>query len=148
VAQSLGRNYVHIVFSTKYPVPLIPRAMSGDLYAYLAGICTRYRCAVHAIGGMPDHVHIACTLHRTIAMSDLVEEVKKSSSKWMKASGVRQFSWQGGYGGFSFGQSQLARVVRYISRQEEHHRLRTYEEEFIRILQHYEVDYDERYLWD
>jgi hypothetical protein len=81
-------------------------------------------------------------------MSDLVEEVKKSSSKWMKASGVRQFSWQGGYGGFSFGQSQLARVVRYISRQEEHHRLRTYEEEFIRILQHYEVDYDERYLWD
>jgi putative transposase len=103
----------------------------------------------YRIGGMPDHVHIACTLPRTVALSTLLEEVKKSSSKWIKERDRRcaGFAWQGGYGAFSLGQSQLDTVIQYIERQEEHHAKKTFKEEFVEFLRRYKVDYDERYVW-
>jgi putative transposase len=146
MGHSYGKNLLHIVYSTKHRRPIIPRELAPELYRYLGGICAAHRCAVHAIGGMEDHVHIACTLYRTVALSDLVEELKGDSSRWMKRKGVRGFYWQTGYGGFSFGQSALARVVRYINNQERHHRELTFEAEYIELLDRYEVEYDPRYV--
>ena len=98
---------------------------------------------------MADHVHILCALGRTISQAKLVEEVKKGSSKWMKAEGgVAGFSWQAGYGAFSIGESQADTVIRYIQRQEQHHRKATFQYEFRKFLERYKVACDERYLWD
>lgn len=100
-------------------------------------------------GGVSDHVHILCLLSRTISQAELVEEVKKSSSKWMKAEGgVPGFSWQAGYSAFSIGESQADTVIKYIQNQEEHHRKVTFQDEFLNFLERYKVAYDERYVWD
>jgi hypothetical protein len=104
----------------------------------------------YRVGGVADHVHIACTLPRTVPVSKLLEEIKKSSSAWIKqqASTSRGFAWQAGYGAFSLGQSQLDALIAYIDGQDEHHRKRTFKEEFVEFLKRYGVDYDERYVWD
>jgi putative transposase len=100
-------------------------------------------------GGVDDHVHILCALSRTHSPADLLEEVKKSSSKWMKADGgIAGFAWQAGYGAFSIGESQTEAVIRYIQNQEGHHRKLTFQDEFRRFLQRYRVPFDERYVWD
>ena len=102
------------------------------------------------VGGTDDHVHIACTLPRTLTMAKLVEEVKKTSSSWMKQQegGTANFSWQSGYGIFSLGQSQLSALLRYVDNQEEHHGSNRFKEELLVLLEKYGVAYDEKYLWD
>jgi putative transposase len=148
--QSLANVLLHIVFSTKVRVPLISPEIEEDLWAYLATVCRTLDCPAHAIGGMPDHVHIACSLSRTTTIADLLNALKSDSSKWIKALDGKQrdFAWQAGYGAFSIGQSQLDEVRRYIARQKEHHRVRTFQDEFREMLQRYEVPFDERYVWD
>ena len=148
--QSLANILVHLIFSTKNRVPLIHPEIEDELYRYLASVCRSCGCPAHRIGGTEDHVHIACTLSRTMTVSDLLEEIKKRSSKWMKmkSTDFARFYWQGGYGAFSIGQSQLARLKRYIAGQKEHHRQKTFQEEFREFLEKYGVDYDERYVWD
>ena len=146
--QSLSNILVHLVFSTKDRQPVILAPVADRLWRYLAGTCTACGCQAHRVGGTADHVHVACSLARTIAVSDLLEEIKKSSSKWMKTQGVPEFAWQNGYGAFSIGQSQLDGVVAYVGRQEEHHRRRTFQEEYREFLRKYKVPYDERYVWD
>lgn len=94
-----------------------------------------------------DHIHILVTLARTIAIADVIEEIKTSSSKWMKQH-VARFQWQSGYGAFSIGQSQVAVVRKYIAGQKEHHRRVTFQDEYRRLLEKYEIAYDERYVWD
>jgi len=148
MGHSLGKNLLHIVYSTKRRQPMIPRELAPQLYSYLGAICVSNRCAVHAIGGMEDHVHIACTLHRTLALSDLVEQLKGSSSRWMKGKGIRGFYWQGGYGGFSFAQSDLPRIITYIHNQERHHGTQSFEAEYVELLDRYEIEYDPRDLWE
>ena len=138
----------HIVFSTKNRTPLIHPPIEDELWRYLAATCTACGCHTHRVGGTTDHVHIACELARTLAVSKLVEEAKKSSSKWMKTKGVTEFAWQNGYGAFSHGRSQLTDIVAYIAQQKEHHRHRTFQEEFREFLEKYNVQYDERYVWD
>ena len=94
-------------------------------------------------------MHSLCALSRTISQADLLEELKKSSSKWMKAEGgAAGFSWQAGYGAFSIGESQADTVIRYIQNQEEHHRRITFQDEFRKFLERYKVAYDERYVWE
>jgi REP element-mobilizing transposase RayT len=107
--QSLANILVHVIFSTKNRVPLILPEIEGELYPYLASICRAHGCPAHAAGGTENHVHIACSLGRTVSVSDLVQEVKRNSSKWIKTKGARYraFAWQNGYGAFSIGQSQL-----------------------------------------
>lgn len=120
------------------------------LHAYLAGACRANGSHAYRVGGTDNHVHIACTLPRTLAISKLLEEIKKTSSAWMKRQDATfaKFAWQTGYGAFSLGQSQLQTLIRYIDNQEEHHRNRTFEDELIDTLRKYNVEYDARYLWD
>jgi putative transposase len=147
--QSLSKVLVHLIFSTKHREPWIRLEMRPRLHAYLVGILDHLKSSSLQTGGVADHVHILCSLGRTISQAELVEEVKKSSSKWMKADGgVPGFSWQAGYGAFSIGQSQTDTVIRYIQNQEKHHRKVTFQEEFRKFLERYKVAYDERYVWD
>lgn len=147
--QSLSQIILHIVFSTKDRVPFINPEIEEELHAYLGGVLRNIGCPAIAIGGPDDHIHILCRLSRTCAVSDLIEEIKTSSSKWIKTKGpnYRKFSWQGGYGAFSIGQSQVEAAVRYVRNQREHHRKNTFKEEFLKLLEKYEVDWDERYVW-
>ena len=148
--QSLAKVLIHLVFSTKNRTLLIHPQIEDELTRYLASICRSCGCPAHEIGGTEDHVHLVCSLSRTITMSELLEEIKKSSSKWIKTKGseYRGFSWQNGYGAFSIGQSQLAAVRQYIAGQKEHHRRKTFQEEVRELLKKYQVEYDERYVWD
>lgn len=150
MAQSLSNVLVHLVFSTKHRARLIDEAVEADLHAYLAGIAKRLDCSPHKIGGVEDHVHLACSQSRTITIADLVQELKQSTSRWIKTRGERYkaFEWQSGYGAFSVSQSHLEALRKYIASQREHHRDETFQNEFRTLLERYRVDYDERYVWD
>ena len=145
--QSLSRNVVHLVFSTKNRNPFITPELKPRLHAYLAGILNREKCQAIEVGGVEDHVHLLFLQHRTECMSDIVE-AKTSSSKWAKNEGVSQFAWQHGYASLSIGRSEEDNVVRYIQGQEEHHRKRSFQEEYRALLDEHGVPYDERYMWD
>lgn len=148
--QSLARVYVHLVFSTKHRRAFIDEALQPSLFAYLGGVCQALECHPLRVGGHVDHVHILCTLSRKMALMDLLEEIKKRSSKWAKTQGpaYADFYWQDGYGAFSVSASSVNNVVRYIENQAEHHRKKNYRDEFIGLLEKYQIPYDERYLWD
>jgi putative transposase len=129
---------------------MITAGLKADLHAYLSGICRAMGSQAFRVGGTENHIHLACTLPRTLTQSKLLEEIKKSSSAWIKKQpdGPVQFSWQAGYGAFSVSQSQLPALIRYIDGQEEHHRIKTFEQELVELLKKYSVEYDEKYLWD
>ncbi|MDD1751284.1 MAG: IS200/IS605 family transposase [Methanothrix sp.] len=149
--QSLANVLVHLVFSTKHRYPfLVDKKVRGEMHAYLGGTCNSLDCPVITVGGVADHVHILCRLSRKLSLAELLQEVKQGSSKWVKTKGgiVTKFSWQNGYGAFSIGQSDVGRVRKYIEGQEEHHRKKTFQEEFLTCLKEYEIDFDEKYVWD
>ncbi len=148
--QSLTKVYVHIVFSTKYRQPLIDDQLKPALFAYLGGVCQGMECHPIRVGGHHDHVHILCTLSRKVALMDLLEEIKKRSSKWAKTQGeaYANFYWQDGYGAFSVSQSGVKKVIQYIDNQAKHHSKQSFQDEFRSLLEKYEVQYDERYVWD
>jgi REP element-mobilizing transposase RayT len=148
--QSLSQVILHVVFSTKDRRPWLDLAIRPRLHAYLATLCRDCDCPAYRVGGAADHVHIATRLARTLSQAELLEKIKKTSSAWIKAQGEQydSFFWQGGYGDFSIGWSQLEELVRYIDRQEQHHRTRTFQEEYRNLLQKYHVAFDERYVWD
>jgi putative transposase len=149
--QSLSKVLVHIVFSTKDRVPFLQNTeLRNKTHAFLGGICKKQRCIPLKIGGVADHVHILATLSRTTAQADLVKELKRASSIWIKdlEPPISKFGWQSGYGIFSVGQSQIDEVKRYIENQEKHHRTVSFKEEFRLFLSRYEVDFEEQYVWD
>ena len=148
--QSLATNLIHFVFSTKHRALLLSDSIRPDFHAYLATIFKNLNSPVFALNFVEDHVHILFSLHRTIALSSVVEDVKKSSSKWLKtqSSDLSTFSWQSGYGAFSVSQSNVDSVKTYIANQAEHHRKITFQEELRTFLTKHQVDFDERYLWD
>ena len=148
--QSLSSILIHLVFSTKHRDRLISATIEPELHAYLAAVFRECRSPALAIGGHEDHIHALFALSRSATVADVVEEVKKRSSKWIKTKDetLRQFQWQAGYGAFSIGRSNVAALKRYIAGQKEHHRRRTFRDELITLLRKYEVEYDERYLWD
>ena len=150
MAQSLVKNYIHIVFSTKYREPLIYEPVEHELYAYLGGICKGFECHPIKVGGYTDHIHILCMLSKKIALMKLLEEVKSHSSKWMKTKGenLKNFYWQDGYGAFSVSPTQVDTVINYIANQKAHHSRKTFQDEFRGFLKKYKVEYDERYVWD
>lgn len=150
MAQSLANILIHIIFSTKKRAPMILPEITPELYPYLAGIARAHKSHVHEIGGIEDHVHLLVTLPRTLALSDLIEEIKKGSSKWIKTKGIQyvDFGWQDGYGAFSIGQSAYDNLRKYIQTQKDHHKKISFQDEFRAFLKKYEVDYDEKYVWD
>jgi len=150
MGQSLVKNYVHIIFSTKHREPLILPQIEDELYKYLGGICKQMECTSIRIGGYLDHVHILCMLSKKIALMKLLEEMKSHSSKWMKTKGImfKNFYWQNGYGAFSVNPAQVDRVIAYIENQKEHHKKKTFQNEYKAFLTRYQVEYDERYIWD
>ncbi|MGK5091739.1 IS200/IS605 family transposase [Deltaproteobacteria bacterium TL4] len=150
MSQSLSKILLHLVFSTKNRIDMIPTELLHEVHAYLATVCRTQESEAFRVGGTGNHVHIACTLPRTLTVSKLLEEIKKSSSLWIKQRDARcsDFSWQAGYGAFSLGQSQLDSLIRYIDTQREHHQKMTFQEELLELLRKYNVAYDEKYLWD
>ena len=149
MSQSLSKLYIHIVFHTKYNQNLIKTDVESELYAYLGGILQKNKSVPIAINGVEDHVHILCIMSKNISLADLLEELKRNSSRWIKTKGsdYTDFAWQGGYGGFSVSQSKVDVVKRYIENQKEHHKNETSKEEYLRFLKEYNVDYDPNYLW-
>lgn len=150
MGQSLVKNYVHLVFSTKYRQPFITNKVEEELYAYMGGICKEMECHPIKIGGYFDHVHILCMLSKKITLMKLLEEVKSHSSKWIKAKGkeFHNFYWQNGYGAFSVNPMEVDKVINYIANQKAHHAKQTYQDEYRLFLKKYKVEYDERYIWD
>ena len=150
MGQSLSKNYLHITFSTKYRQQFIINSIEDELYSYLSAICYDLECYPVKIGGHLDHVHILCLLSKKIALMKLLEEVKSSSSKWIKNkhSSLKTFYWQDGYGAFSVSPLQVNNVKVYIEKQKEHHRKLTFKDELRGFLKQNNVNYDERYIWD
>ena len=148
--QSLSLVIVHLVFSTKDRAPCLGPAIRSELYAYLAEVSRNSGCDCYRIGGVSDHVHLAVRLSRTLTIAALVQELKTSSSSWLKtkAPALTSFAWQRGYGSFSVAPRDLDSMVAYIDNQEEHHRTRTFQEEYRMFLTKYGIDFDERYVWD
>jgi REP element-mobilizing transposase RayT len=140
---------VHVVFSTKNRQPMITEEFEPELYAYLGGTARNLESRCLAAGGTDNHVHLLISQSKKVALSHLMEELKKSSSKWIKtkASAFANFGWQDGYGAFSIGESQVEALKRYIDRQKERHKKLTFEQEMVALLRKYRVQYDERYLW-
>ncbi len=150
MSQSLVKNLVHLVYSTKHRQPWISKEHRDGLLAYQAGIFKEWESPALIIGGVEDHVHSLFSLSKNHPLKKIVEEVKKGSSKWMKAEGPRNanFQWQAGYAAFSVSQSSMPAVSRYIADQEEHHRKMTFQDELRALLQRHGVSIDERYVWD
>jgi len=149
MAQTLTSILVHIVFSTKNREPLIPESVEADLFAYIGGICRGSGCALLAAGAAADHIHLLVSLAKTARVSDLLLEIKRDTSSWIKqkAPGLGGFRWQEGYGAFSVGRSQVESLHRYFARQKSHHQRMSFQEELLALLNRYQVEYDDRYIW-
>ncbi len=150
MAQTLVSLYVHIIFSTKYRVDLIRPEVEPGVFAYIGGIINNNKSKLLAAGCTANHVHLLVSLYKALGLSDLVGDIKRDSSSWMKTAefGHRKFRWQDGYGAFSVGHTQLNSVKRYITNQKAHHASVSFEDEFRYFLNKYAVEYDERFVWD
>ena len=150
MSQTLGRNLLHIVFSTKHCRPLIDDGIEDRLFAYLGGTCKTMGCTPLQVGGHLDHVHLAVDLSRRIALSKFLEEIKTASSKWIKTVDSRfsGFYWQNGYSYFPVEEQRLDTLLQYISGQKEHHRMVSYQEECRTLFREHGIVWDEQYCWD
>ena len=148
--QSLVYNYTHIIFSTKDRHPFFNKHINNELYKYLGGTCRELECNPVIVGGHIDHVHILILLSQKIALMKLIETIKSHSSGWIKTKGLNfeKFYWQKGYGAFSVNPTQIDVVCNYIMNQNEHHKTKTFKDEYRTFLKKYNVDYNERYVWD
>ena len=149
--QSLSQIYLHLIFSTKGRRRFLQDpSLRDEMHRYLGGVCHNLDSPSLAVGGVEDHVHLLCRLSRTLTVADLLRELKRESSKWIKSkrAELTDFHWQDGYGAFSISPSHVERLRRYIAQQEQHHQRESFQDEFRRILRLYGVDYDERYVWD
>jgi putative transposase len=140
--------HIHVIFGTKEQRPLIEPAWQPRLHAYLGGAAKTLDIIPEAVGGVADHVHMLIGLHATHKLADVLRDIKRTSSAWVHETiGQKIFQWQDGYGAFTVSASLLETVKNYIARQEEHHRRKTFQEEYVELLKLSGVEYDERYLW-
>src|ERR1700678_1631742 len=147
--QSLAFVLVHVIFSTRDRAPVLDVSVRPDLYAYLATVARNAKCECYRAGGVSDHVHLAIRLSRTGNVAEVVEQLKSSSSKWLKAQSpsLSKFAWQRGYGAFSVGPADLEALVRYVAAQETHHKKLSFQDEFRAFLKKYGMECVERHLW-
>ena len=150
MAQSLAKILVHLIYSTKERRPLIHDGSRDELHRYTATVLKDIESPALLINSVEDHIHILLSLSRRAAISDVVEKVKKETSKWIKRrdQSLSDFYWQSGYGVFSVALSNLPSVRSYIAGQREHHLKVSFQDEFRVFLKKYEIPYDERYVWD
>ncbi|MBO0930133.1 IS200/IS605 family transposase [Fibrella aquatilis] len=141
--------HLQLVFAVKYRAAVISPTWKYELYNYMTGIIQHYNHKLIAINGMPDHIHILIGMRPTQSLSDLMQQLKQSSSKWINEKRMTrsQFAWQEGYGAFSYGKSQLPALIQYIDNQEQHHQTRTFLDEYRRFLDIFGIDYDEQFLF-
>ena len=148
MATTLTKILVHISFSTKDRMAAIPEALEPDLHAYIGGICRRMDSPLLAMGGVSDHVHMLVSMGKTVTLSDLLLNVKRDSSKWMKGRVADATGWQDGYFAFSIGESGTRPLRAYIARQKEHHKTVDFKDEMRVFLRKYGIEWDERYVWE
>ena len=150
--QSLSKVLIHVIFSTKSRKPFLrDRDDRLRVHEFIGGISREQACPPIIVGGTGDHVHLLATLGRSVSQAELVKEVKRASSLWIKKKlgrPYRLFGWQTGYGVFSISQSQIAVTRKYIADQEKHHQKLSFQDEFRRFLKKYDITYDERFVWD
>lgn len=150
MANTYSQLYIQIVFAVKGRQNLISKNNKDEIYKYITGIITNHKQKLIVINGMPDHIHILVGIKPDISLSNLVRDIKSNSSKfineqkWING----KFEWQTGFGAFSYGHSQLANVIKYIENQEEHHKTKTFREEYIAFLKLFNIDFKNEYLFD
>jgi putative transposase len=150
MANTYTQIYLQVVWAVEGRQSLIPPANNDELQKYITGILTHQGQKLIAINNMPDHIHLLIGLKPSIRLSDLVRDIKAASSKFINEQRwvAGRFSWQDGFGAFSYGQSQLGAVIRYIENQQQHHRVRTFAEEYGKLLEKFKVPYEERYVFE
>jgi REP element-mobilizing transposase RayT len=148
--QSLVKMLVHIVFSTKNRADLITHDIENDLFGYMNGIVENNNSKLILVNGTTNHIHMLISLGKILSISELVGDIKRSNSSWIKKqdSQFSKFYWQEGYGAFSVGQMEVDIVMKYIAKQKKHHRQKDFKTGFRGFLDKYEIEYDERYVWD
>jgi putative transposase len=150
MANTYTQIYIQIVFSVKGRQNLMHKNWKDELHKYICGVVNGKDQKVYAIGGVADHIHILVSIKPTILISDLVRDIKANSSKWINENHYLngKFQWQDGFGAFSYSQSQLDNVIAYINNQELHHQKKTFKDEYIELLHKFNIEYDEKYLFD
>ena len=149
MANTYTQIHLQFVFAVKYRDGLIHSSFKDELYQYITGIIKNHNHKLLAINGMPDHVHILVGMRPTQSVSDLMQDIKGSSSKWINEKKFLKvkFEWQEDYGAFSYAKSQVNTVINYIKNQEQHHAVRSFNQEYLEFLAEFEVEYDERYIF-
>lgn len=149
MANTYTQIHIQVVFTVQNRDCIIQNSWKEELYKYISGVIQNHKHKVLAINGMPDHLHILIGLRPTQSLSDLMQDVKGSSSKWInqKRFTKGKFSWQEGFGAFSYGKSQITQVIDYIKNQELHNQKRTFLEEYKDFLEKFEVDFDQRFIF-
>jgi REP element-mobilizing transposase RayT len=150
MANTYSSIHIHYVFSTKNREPVILGKVQARLWAFMGGIARENRMLAKCVGGVADHVHLLISLPTSLSIAKGIQLIKGGSSTWMRETfpEIRDFYWQEGYGAFSVSQSHIADTVAYINTQEEHHRHKTFQDEYLAFLRRHDIAYDERYLWD
>jgi len=148
MANTYTQIHIHAVFAVQNRISLIQKQWQDELYKYISGIIANNGHKLLQIGGMPDHVHVLFGMRPIQSLSDLMQDIKGNSSLWINQKRLvrGKFSWQEGYGAFSYGKSQIDKVVKYIQRQEFHHKKRDFKEEYLELLKLFEIEFDERYI--
>jgi REP element-mobilizing transposase RayT len=148
--QSLYKIYTHITFSTKNRYPFLDEKISSAVFQYIGGLCKALNCQPIVVGGYRDHIHILCLLPKDETFMKLIQLIKSHSSKWVKSKGLiyQKFYWQKGYGIFSVTPSHVEKVKSYILHQEKHHKKLSFQQEYRLFLEKYNIEYNEKYVWD
>ncbi|MEO5776903.1 MAG: IS200/IS605 family transposase [Flavobacterium sp.] len=149
MANTYTQIHIQFVFAVKHRNGLIYSSFKDELYQYISGIIQNHDHKVLAINGMPDHIHILIGMRPTQSISDLLQDIKGSSSKWINEKKFLKvkFEWQEGYGAFSYSKSNVNAVINYIKNQEEHHKVKTFQEEYLKLLDVFKIEFDERYIF-
>ncbi len=148
MANTYSQVHLQFVFAAKYRAALIAAQWQHDLYKYITGIVQNNNHKMLAINGMPDHIHLLVGMRPTQSMADLMQDIKGSSSKWINDNKLSEskFEWQEGYGVFSYSASHIPAVIAYIQNQQEHHKKKTFTQEYVVFLKKFNIEYDERYI--
>ena len=149
MANTYHQMYVQTVFAVKYRAAVLRKEWRNDLFAVMGNLINETGCKTIIVNGVEDHVHCFFSLKPSLTVSDVMKNVKAKSSKWLNETGLlhKHFEWQSGFGAFSYSKSHIDNVYKYIQNQEEHHRKQIFKEEYLQLLNEYEIDYDDRYVF-